>query len=95
MGMDWPKMVFRPHFRQNMGYEKLPVKRIFIKKCVEIFKIDINTSGKNRTDLPDPEKKTPALYLSSRRGLRPKYFLRKIVKIVKIVNRNRTGYYGP
>ena len=82
MGMDWPKIGFPTPFPAKHGLRKITRKTYFYQKIgLEIFKIDINTSEKNRTDLPDPEKKTPSPYLSSRRVLQPKYvFLRKIIK---------------
>ena len=55
------------------------------------FKIDIENTENNRPDLPLSTVVLPSPYLSSRRGLWPKYILRKIVKIVnfrKIVKSN-------
>ena len=92
MGMDWPKIGFPTPFPANYGL-RIIVHRTYFYQAVGLdpFKIDINNTDKNRPDLPVSAVALPSPYLSSRRGLRPKYFLRKIVKIVnfrKIVKSN-------
>ena len=76
MGMDWPKMGFPTPFPAKYGLRIIIRKTYFWQKVgLHAFKIDINNTGKNRPDLPVSAVALPSPYLSSRRGLRPKYFL--------------------
>ena len=92
MGMDWPKMGFPTPFPAKYGLRIIIRKTYFYQKMgLYPIKIYINNTEKKRPDLPVSAVALPSPYLSSRRGLRPKYFLRKIVKIVnfrKIVKSN-------
>ena len=92
MGMDWPEMGFPTPFPAKYGLRIIIRKTYFGQKVgLHPLKIDINNTEKNRPDLPVPTVPLPSPYLLSRRGLWPKYILRKIVKIVnfrKIVKSN-------
>ena len=92
MGMDWPEMGFATPFPAKFRLRTIIRKTYFGQKVgLHPLKIDINNTEKNRPDLPVPTVPLPSPYLLSRRGLWPKYILRKIVKIVnfrKIVKSN-------
>ena len=92
MGLDWPELGFPTPFPAKYGLRIIIRKTYFYQKMeLYLLKIDINNTEKNRPDLPVSAVALPSPYLSSRRGLRPKYFLRKIVKIsnfLKIVKSN-------
>ena len=81
MGMDWPEMGFPTPFPAKYGLRIIIRKTYFYQK-MELYpiKININNTEKNRPDLPVSTVALPSPYLSSRRGLWPKYVLRKIVK---------------
>ena len=78
MGMDWPKMGFPTPFPAKYGLRKITRKTYFYQKVgLYLLKSDINNTEKNRPDLPVSTVALPSPYLSSRRGLWPKYIFTK------------------
>ena len=99
MGMDWPEMGFPTPFPAKFMLRIIIRKTYFGQKVgLHPLKIDINNTEKNRPDLPVPTVVLPSRSGSSRRGLWPKYFSEKIVKIVifrKIRFLSVPGYHIP
>ena len=79
------KWVIRLHFIAKKGWGKITRKTYFYQNIgPDIFKLSIDHTENNRTDLPVSTVPLPSPYLPSRRGLWPKYIWHIFVKKLNI-----------